>query len=233
MALRGGPPGSQDITAFGVQNLWQPGTGPYMAASVSGYFGEGSSAFAGWYRGNYTLNDDLHWVKGNHSIAFGGHIEASQFNVENVYQSYGSFGFGAVNNKIGSTTYSYFNAMANFQTGFMIRFSQGNFELVNDRNHFPGLYVQDSWKVDRRLQLNYGVRWEDFAPWHNTIWHRSRNSSRPTTLPALTSPRFSTLPAGMVLTATQAFPGRRQVTSTSSSCPVSVLPMTCLATARR
>ena len=48
VALRGGPPGSQDITGYGVKNLWQPNDGPYLAASVSGYFGAGSSAFAGW-----------------------------------------------------------------------------------------------------------------------------------------------------------------------------------------
>ena len=126
VALRGGPPGSPDITSFGVQNLWQPGTGPYMASSVSGYFGAASSAFAGWIRGNYTLNDDLHWVKGNHNFAFGGHIEMSQFNVENDYQSYGSFGFAAVDhNKIGSTTYQYPNAVANFQMGFMSAISAG------------------------------------------------------------------------------------------------------------
>ena len=40
VALRGGPPGSTDITAFGVKNVWQPKTGPYMAMSVSGYLGE-------------------------------------------------------------------------------------------------------------------------------------------------------------------------------------------------
>jgi hypothetical protein len=198
VALRGGPPGSQDITSFGVQNLWQPGTGPYLAASISGYFSAGSSAFAGWIRGNYTLNDDVHWVKGNHSFAFGGHIEMSQFNVENVYQSYGSFSFGAVSNKIGSTTYSYFNAFANYQMGFMSGFTQGNFELVNDRNHFPGLYAQDSWKVSRNLQLDYGVRWEEFAPWHNNNGQLQEFS--PSAYASNTiSTKFSTLPAGMLL----------------------------------
>ena len=33
VALRGGPPGSTDMTAFGVKNIWQPATGPYMATS--------------------------------------------------------------------------------------------------------------------------------------------------------------------------------------------------------
>ena len=31
VALRGGPPGSTDMTDFGVKNIWQPATGPYMA----------------------------------------------------------------------------------------------------------------------------------------------------------------------------------------------------------
>jgi hypothetical protein len=61
----------------------------------------------------------------------------------------------------------YPNAMANFQMGFMTSFTQGNFEQVNDRNHFPGIYAQDSWKITPRLTVNYGVRWEDFAPWAN------------------------------------------------------------------
>jgi hypothetical protein len=107
-----------------VQNLWQPSTGPYMAASITGYFGAQSSAFAGWYRNNYTFNDDLHWVKGNHNFAFGGHFEMSKFDVTNVYQSYGGFGFAAVTNKIGGTTYQYPNALANFQMGFMNSFSR-------------------------------------------------------------------------------------------------------------
>src|ERR1035438_1778819 len=151
IALRGGPPGSQDITSYGVQNLWQPGNGPYLAATITGYFGASSSAFAGWYRDNFTLNDDLHWVKGAHNLAFGGHFELSRFDVTNVFQSYGSFGFGAVTNSVGGTTYQYPNAMANFQMGFMNSFQQGNFEALNDRNHFPGLYAQDSWKVNRRI----------------------------------------------------------------------------------
>lgn len=205
VALRGGPPGSQDITSFGVKNIWQPDTGPYLQATVTNYFGASSSAFAGWYRNNYTLNDDLHWVKGNHNIAFGGHVELSKFDVTNVYTSYGSFGFNSVTNKIGSTTYYYPNAAANFQLGFMSAFGQGNYELVNDRNHFPGIYAQDSWKVNRQFTLNYGLRWEAFAPWTNNISKQTAFS--PTNYAAkVGTPQFTTLPAGMVLSGDPGFP---------------------------
>ena len=167
VALRGGPPASTKITDYGVTNIWQPDTGPFLQARVTGYFGASSSAFAAWGRNNYTFNDDIHWVKGNHNFGFGGHFELAKVDVTNVYTSYGSFGFNSVNNKIGSTTYSYPNAYGNYLMGFMSSFGQGNYELVNDRNHFPGVYAEDSWKATRRLQLNYGLRWESFAPWHD------------------------------------------------------------------
>jgi len=202
VALRGGPPGSSDITAFGVQGIWKPADGPYLAATVTGYFGASSAAFAAWGRNNYTFNDDLHWVKGTHNMAFGGHFELSKFDVTNVYQSYGTFAFGTATNKIGSTTYQYPNAMANFQLGFMAgtnSFTQGNYEQVNDRNHFPGVYAQDSWKLNKQLTLNYGVRWEAFAPWANN--NSAEQSFSPANYASNTkTSQFSTLPAGMMLT---------------------------------
>ena len=66
-------------------------------------------------------------------------------------------------------------------------FQQGNFEQVNDRNHFPGLYAQDSWKATPRLTINYGVRWEDFAPWANNVGNMQEFSAsapmRPSSIP--------------------------------------------------
>ena len=200
VSLRGGPPGSQDITAFGVQGLWQPSDGPYLAATVTGYFGASSSAFAAWGRNNYTLNDDLHWVKGNHNFAFGGHIELSKFDVTNVFQSYGSFGF--------TTSTAYPNAFANFQQGFMDgsnEFQQGNFELVKDRNNFPGLYAEDSWKMSHRITVNYGLRWEDFAPWRNLNGAQTAFNAANYVAGTKTA-QFSTLPAGMVLSGDPGLP---------------------------
>jgi hypothetical protein len=209
VALRGGPAGSQDVTAFGVNNIWQPNTGPYMAVSVSSYFGVGSSAFAAWGRNNYTLNDDLHWVKGDHNFAFGGHVELSKFDVTNVYTSYGGFTSGTTNQSLTiggvKNTYYYPNAAANFMVGFLTSFGQGNFEQVNDRNHFPGLYAQDSWKVNHKLTFNYGVRWEMFAPWHNKVGAQTAFS--PANFAAnKTTAQYTTLPAGMVLTGDSGFP---------------------------
>lgn len=210
---RGGPPGSPLITDFGVKNIWQPPTGPFLQARISGYFGASSSAFAGWGRNNYTFNDDLHWVKGNHNIAIGGHFELSKFDVTNVYTSYGSFDFNTATNTVNNVTYQYPNAMANFQVGFMTGFGQGNYELVNNRNHFPGIYAQDSWRITPRLQVNYGVRWEMFAPWADRVNKQPAFSpanyiaNKGTPQYALsTSKGTPGLPAGIILSGDPGFP---------------------------
>jgi hypothetical protein len=195
VSLRGGPPGSFDITHYGVNNLWQPDTGPYMAFSSGGYISASGAAFAGWYRNNYTFNDDLHWVKGKHNFAFGGHFEISKYDVANDYQSYGSFASGLAGTSLAIANV---NGMANFQEGFQSSFQQGNFELVKDRNHFPGAYAQDSWKISPKLTLNYGVRWEDYVPWHNK--NGNEQSFNPANYVAGThTAKFNNLPAGLML----------------------------------
>jgi hypothetical protein len=49
------------------------------------------------------------------------------------------------------------------------------------------------------MQLNYGVRWEEFAPWHNKVGNLQEFF--PSAFAANTStPQFTTLPAGLMLT---------------------------------
>jgi hypothetical protein len=215
VSQRGGPPGSSDITSLGASgsglaSLWQPNLGPYEALTVSGYMKVGSSASALFERNNYTFNDDLHWVKGRHDFAFGGHYELSKFDVVNVYNSYGAFTSGLAGSSLAVANN---NAMANFQEGFLSALVQGEFEETNDRGHFPAIYAQDSWKVNRRLTLDYGLRWEMFAPWHNKVGEQTAfspseyaaNQGTPQFAVA-TAANTPGLPAGFVLSGDPGFP---------------------------
>jgi hypothetical protein len=215
VSQRGGPPGSSDITSLGpsgsgLAGLWQPNLGPYEALSVSGYMKVGSSASALFERNNYTFNDDLHWVKGAHDFAFGGHFELSKFDVVNVYNSYGAFTSGLAGTSLAVANN---NAMANFQEGFLSALVQGEFEETNDRGHFPAIYAQDSWKVNRRLTLDYGLRWEMFAPWHNKVGEQTAFSpsefaanTGTSQFAIATAANTPGLPAGMVLSGDPGFP---------------------------
>jgi hypothetical protein len=216
VSQRGGPPNSFDVSALGaagsgLAGLWQPpGLGSYLSLTVTGYMKASSSASALFERNNYTLNDDLHWVKGAHNYAFGGHFELSKFDVVNVYNSYGAFTSGLAGTSLAIANN---NAMANFQQGFLSALIQGEFEETNDRGHFPGIYAQDSWKLTHRLTVDYGVRWEMFAPWHNKIGEQTAfspseyaaNQGTPQFNVATTSTTGG-LPAGMVLSGDPGFP---------------------------
>lgn len=190
ISLRGGPPGSPDITDYGVQNLWQPPQNNLLnQISVSGYFSISGSPYADFARNNYTFNDDIHWVKGNHNFGFGGHIELSKYDLTSLGNTNGRFGFNGTNTN---------NALASFQIGYMNSFSQGAAEFVANRNHFPGLYAQDSWKVTRRFTLNYGVRWETFSPWTNKL--NQQIAFNPANYAAgIVSQTAKTLPAGLLV----------------------------------
>jgi hypothetical protein len=52
--------------------------------------------------------------------------------------------------------------LADFLTGNATTFAQGTLYGFYERQYYASLYAQDSWKANRRLTLNYGVRWEPY-----------------------------------------------------------------------
>ncbi len=189
VSLRGGPPGSPDVTAYGVQ-IWQPPQNNLLnQISVPGFFSVAGSPFADFARNNYTFNDDVHWVKGNHNFGFGGHIELSKYDLTNVGNTNGRFSFNPTDTN---------HALASYQIGYMNSFTQGTAEFLADRNHFPGLYAEDTWKITRRLTLDYGLRWEMFSPWSNKF-NQTVVFSPDNYAAGIISKAASTLPAGMLI----------------------------------
>lgn len=212
-STRSGPPGGPSVADFGVTNIYQAPVQSYIDVTVAGFFSAVASATAIFGRNDYNFSDVLHWVVGNHNFAFGGHVELSKFDALNLNSTDGSFSFQPISNRIGSTTYQYPSAMANFQMGFMSTFNQGQLELVNDRAHFPAFFAEDNWKVSPRLTLNYGIRWELFAPWADHANKQTyvnpadyvANKGTPQFDLATTSGAPG-LPAGLVLSGDPGFP---------------------------
>jgi hypothetical protein len=155
-ANRGPLPGSINVADLGV-NIWQPAFKQINQIAVSGFFTIGDNPQGAFRRANYTLGDDVHILVGSHSLTFGFHGEDAKVDVNNLFQQPGLFTFNAnITN----------NAIASFLTGYVQNFSQASGQFLNLRGHFYGFYAQDSWKMSRRLTLNYGVRYEPFLPWH-------------------------------------------------------------------
>jgi len=156
---RGPVSSSIDAGDLGV-NIWQPEFKQINEIQVSpGFFTISVNPQAFFHRANYTLIDDLHWVLGRHNIDAGFHGEWSKIDITNDFEQPGQFFF---NSNVTN------NGMASFLFGYLYEFQQASGQFFAPRGQFYGAYAQDSWKVNRKFTLNFGVRYEPFIPWHES-----------------------------------------------------------------
>jgi hypothetical protein len=57
-------------------------------------------------------------------------------------------------------------AIADFLLGKIRTFHQAAGQFENSRNNLMGFYIQDNFRVTRRLTVNAGLRYEPYFPWH-------------------------------------------------------------------
>jgi Carboxypeptidase regulatory-like domain len=119
--------------------------------------GVGNGATNGNFEGpNPNVSDDLSLIKGSHQLGFGVDYLHSTEGFTTWFRAPGSFTFNGQVTGI---------PLADLMLGDASAFSQGNIAGWNLRNHYFGVYAQDSWKATSRLTVNYGIRFEPyFAP---------------------------------------------------------------------
>jgi hypothetical protein len=116
---------------------------------------------------NYT------WVKGNHSLKFGYEYQHLWMAVNDNNPLYGSFTYsGGYSNAGGSTVADTY--WADFLFGLTNTYSLANFYEAHLTNNAHDLYAQDDWKVNDKLTLNLGLRWEYTSP-YGDLYNRISN----------------------------------------------------------
>jgi hypothetical protein len=110
------------------------------------------------YENSYGITDGFAWTNGKHQVNFGFSWIHVQMNNDGVFQMNPGPTFSAATTGI---------AMADFVTGNVDSYSQGNGQLGRDGQNQPSAYIQDSWKVTPRLQLTGGLRWDPFIAQYN------------------------------------------------------------------
>ncbi len=153
----GPPPGSINVNDLGL-NLYQPSNGKSLdGINISGYFNLNNDFPTSIFvRNNYSVADDVSWVRGRHTVTFGVTGGLGQVILRDGFLASGQFGFSAnVTN----------NALASFLLGNLTTFSQGAGEFKDNRDKAVGLYAQDDFHAGSRLTLNFGLRYEPFFPW--------------------------------------------------------------------
>jgi hypothetical protein len=104
--------------------------------------------------------DQLLWTKGKHNLKFGVDIRRNQENVLSILTGRGSLSFTA---STSAPTTGY--ALADLLLGLPTSTSNNPFapKIYVRTSAFNG-YVQDDWKIARRLTFNLGLRWELNTP---------------------------------------------------------------------
>jgi hypothetical protein len=115
-----------------------------------------------------TGNATFTWVTGNHSIKMGAELVVDGIQTLNYTRANGVYSFSAEQTSIGTwgngkgfnTTTGGGFGYASFLLG---RASGLNISQLTDSrlgNHSLAFYAQDSWKVTRKLTVNYGLRYD-------------------------------------------------------------------------
>lgn len=149
---------------------------------------------------NYRVSGNLTKFIGNHTLKFGGEFLRGTFDYAQANTSAGIFnfsnGFTAQNplTSVGGT------GLASFLLGYP---ASGNITALIPtlgEQLYPAVYVNDDWRVDPRLTMHLGVRWEDNFPW--TERHNRMSWFDPTAVnPLLSAANLNQYPGSVELVA--------------------------------
>src|SRR6266436_2817424 len=156
---------------YGFSNL--PG-GSSAAVNLTGFAFFGREPFSTEDRveRRFQWTDNLTWTKGRHTFKFGGDVNLVKINTNSSQiftLNYGGvYTFGGLGaDSLGfPAAFPAFNAVQAYGLGLPSTYFQG----IGNTNRPAtdkglGVFAQDSWRINKRLTLNYGVRYDvEWAP---------------------------------------------------------------------
>jgi hypothetical protein len=140
-------------------NLFSGGTGDT-------YTTWGGQADNGSENTVYAYNDDFTWIKGAHTIKFGGMYQVNHYNGLGRQCEAGCVGFSYLETgKPGVTDpLQGGNAFASFLLGYADSGSIDTVRFIGQQFYYYGGFIQDDWHIKRNLVVNVGLRWDTNTP---------------------------------------------------------------------
>jgi hypothetical protein len=109
----------------------------------------------------YQIGEHLTWLKGSHSLKFGGDLRYFKWDMLGFFQNRGFFSFTPGFTTRTATNDGTGNALASFLLGLpVIAQRQAGLPSMNMRQTAFDAFVQDDWRVTEHLTLNLGLRYE-------------------------------------------------------------------------
>jgi hypothetical protein len=211
----GGAPGGYNFAAFPA-NTYMPSFGGLTnTINLAGGLALGTGFFApspgpaGFDESDLkdikpTANTSVTWVRGNHTFKAGADMVLEGFPQQSSIRAYGEYEFSNQQTEnpaeygVGGIIFPSGFAYASFLLG---QVSSVETSAINDSrlgNHTWGAFIQDSWKVNRKLTLELGLRW-DYATLLEEEHGRMSDADFQGVNPALASPEYPGGRAGSII----------------------------------
>jgi outer membrane receptor protein involved in Fe transport len=114
----------------------------------------------------FQYSGSMTWTHGNHSIKIGAALVRRQLEDFQDQEDGGVYPIGS--------QLPYYYVFANFFTGYSQVALRGvDFYVPYFRGWEPNAYVQDDWRVNSKLTVNVGLRYDVFTPWTEAHGHQS------------------------------------------------------------
>jgi len=156
------------IQDFGVRLPYLPRIRAISEINASGFFNIGDNLEARFPRDGFQFNNRTNWIKGRHSIQFGGEWEYLRPEIYNDFRRAGHFVFDGRNTRAPGAA-SGGHALADFLLGQLSTFDHGTGEYKNYRAFYQTYFFQDDVRISDRVTLNLGGRYEPTMPWHDLV----------------------------------------------------------------
>ncbi len=163
--------------------------GDTFRMTVTNYFSNSYNALYRVPRNQYNLQHSWTWIHGRHEIDFGADMLREQSILDQDFLSDGQFTFGG--------RFSGDN-LVDFLYGRPSAFTQISTLYDNLLRNLYGLYIQDNFKINRRLTLNLGVRWNPFVPFTDIPAYQISQFNDAAYRAGTRSRRFPNLPPGQL-----------------------------------
>ncbi|HEX5081920.1 MAG TPA: TonB-dependent receptor [Blastocatellia bacterium] len=114
-----------------------------------------------------SVSETLNKIVRSHSLKFGGEIRALRNNYDNPTSSFGDFAFTkgfTQRDPLGGADAASGNAFASFLLGYPDSGSAPINPSFAYQHLYYAMFLQDDWRVSRRLTLNLGLRWDYESP---------------------------------------------------------------------
>jgi hypothetical protein len=123
---------------------------------------------------DFQIFDNVTMIKGRHTFKAGGSVTFRSREILNADTIVGNFAFN--NNQTSNCGGITSGCTVNSATGFDVASFLLGYSSAKNRNLFDAktytekrpewsLYTQDDFRVNSRLTLNYGLRWDLYVPW--------------------------------------------------------------------